>query len=308
MHCGYLAMVPNPWSPSKVMVLASGTRATGTQAALLALTRDWDAPARQDGEANTESWHSLAGNNRYNPAVPAKGCESLQGHDRDRVRLPDTITRPQNVTIRTNITTPCNKRLRVHGIGEKVAHQAMNPWQTLSSRIVYRNPWLTVREDQVIRPDGEKGIYSVVEMQPSCGVVAINEHDHIALVSQWRYPHDKLSLEIPTGGAVKGEIPLDAAKRELAEETGLVANDWRPLGTIDNGNGATTDVAHIFLAKDLTAGPLVRQGDEHVELEWMQFDEAVQSVLSGDITESVSVASILKAEVLRTLAASRLPL
>ncbi len=94
-----------------------------------------------------------------------------------------------------------------------------NPWRTLSSRIVYRNPWLTLREDTVIRPDGAEGIYSVVEMRPSCGVVAINEDNQIALVGQWRYVHGKYSLEIPTGGSEEGEAPLDAAKRELLEET-----------------------------------------------------------------------------------------
>ncbi len=185
-----------------------------------------------------------------------------------------------------------------------MANQAINPWRTLSSRVVYRNPWLLLREDEVIRPDGEKGIYSVVEMPLSCGIVAINGHNQIALVSQWRYAHEKLSLEIPTGGSKEGETPLDAAKRELTEETGLVASSWTPLGVIDNSNGATTDVAHMFLAKDLASGQMDPQEDEYVELRWMHFDEAFRSVISGEITESVSVAGILKAEVLRT---SRVP-
>jgi 8-oxo-dGTP pyrophosphatase MutT (NUDIX family) len=177
--------------------------------------------------------------------------------------------------------------------------QAMNQWKTLGSRVVYRNPWLVLREDEVIRPDGEKGIYSVVEMPLSCGIVAISNDDRIALVSQWRYAHEKLSLEIPTGGSATDERPLDAAKRELIEETGLVARSWAPLGTVDNSNGATTDVAHMFLAEGLTSGQMKRQGDEYVELQWMDFDEAVQLVISGGITESVSVAAILKAKLLR---------
>jgi len=175
-----------------------------------------------------------------------------------------------------------------------------NPWQTLSSRVVYRNPWLALREDKVIRPDGAEGIYSVVEMPLSCGIVAISEDDQIALVSQWRYVHDKLSLEIPTGGSARGETPLDAAKRELAEETGLTAGKWAALGTVDNSNGATTDIAHMFLAQDLKSGPAVPQGDEHVELLWMPFSAAVRSVMAGEITESVSVAAILKTELLST--------
>ena len=173
-----------------------------------------------------------------------------------------------------------------------------NPWRTLSSRIVYRNPWLTLREDKVIRPDGMEGIYSVVEMRPSCGIVAINDDDQIALVGQWRYVHNKFSLEIPTGGSEEDETPLDAAKRELLEETGLTAGDWTALGTIDNSNGVTTDIAHIFLARSLKSGSCSRQGDEQVELHWMPFVDAVLSVMRGEITESVSVAAILKTELL----------
>jgi 8-oxo-dGTP pyrophosphatase MutT (NUDIX family) len=174
-----------------------------------------------------------------------------------------------------------------------------NPWRTLSSRTIYRNPWLVLREDKVIRPDGAEGIYSVVEMRPSCGIVAINEDNQIALVGQWRYVHDKYSLEIPTGGSEQDETPLDAAKRELLEETGLTAEEWTALGTIDNSNGVTTDVAHLFLARNLATGPPVPQGDEQVELRWMSFADAVAAVMEGKITESVSVAGILKTELLR---------
>jgi ADP-ribose pyrophosphatase len=174
-----------------------------------------------------------------------------------------------------------------------------NPWRTLGSRTIYRNRWLTLREDRVIRPDGAEGIYSVVEILPSCGIVAINEDNQIALVGQWRYVHNRYSVEIPTGGSERGETPLDAAKRELLEETGLTAKDWTALGTIDNSNGVTTDVAHLFLARNLTTGAAIPQGDEQVELRWLPFADAVLSVMKGDITESVSVAAILKTELLR---------
>lgn len=177
----------------------------------------------------------------------------------------------------------------------------LNPWRTLSSRVVYENPWITVREDQVIRPDGKPGIYSVVEIPASAGVVALGAHDQIALVSQWRYTLGKISLEIPTGGSEPGESPLEAARRELAEEAGLEAGEWTTLGSIDNSNGSTTDVSHIFLARALAPlpGGQRRQGDEQIEVVWRPFREALELVLAGEITESVSVAGILKAAVLR---------
>ena len=188
-----------------------------------------------------------------------------------------------------------------------MSEPAANPWRTLSSRVVYRSPWLVLREDEVIRPDGAEGIYGVVEIPFSCGVVALDCDNQIALVSQWRYVHGKLSLEIPTGGSAQGEIPLAAAKRELIEETGLTAGSWTPLGTVDNSNGVTTDVAHMFVARDLKSGAPVPQGDERVELRWMPFAGAVRLVLTGGITESVSVAAILKAELLGTVRLTRPP-
>src|SRR5215475_10037631 len=134
---------------------------------------------------------------------------------------------------------------------------------------------MVIREDRVIRPDGAEGIYGVVEIPLSCGIVAIDDRDQIALVSQWRYTLGKVSLEIPTGGSEPGESPLEAAGRELAEEAGLEAGEWMTLGSIDNSNGITTDVSHIFLARALAPlpGGQRRQGDEQIEVVWRPFRE-----------------------------------
>jgi ADP-ribose pyrophosphatase YjhB (NUDIX family) len=130
-----------------------------------------------------------------------------------------------------------------------------NPWKTLATRIVYANPWLRLREDTVLRPDGHEGIYGVVEMRPSVGIVALNEADQVALVTRWRYPLGRMSVEIPTGGSEASDPGvLAAAQRELREETGLSARSWRELGFVDNSNGVTTDTAHMFLATGLEAG------------------------------------------------------
>jgi 8-oxo-dGTP pyrophosphatase MutT (NUDIX family) len=174
-----------------------------------------------------------------------------------------------------------------------------NPWQTLGSRAVYANAWLRLREDTVIRPDGQPGIYGVVELSPSVGIVALNDANEMAVVTQWRYTLGRMSAEIPTGGSeAHDHTMLAAAQRELREETGLSARSWRELGFIDNSNGVTNDVSHMFLATGLEAGTDAQDPAEQVVLSWLPFDRAVDHVLKGSITESVSVAAILKVEML----------
>lgn len=181
-----------------------------------------------------------------------------------------------------------------------VSRVSENPWKTLATRVVYADPWLRLREDTVVRPDGQDGIYAVVELRPSGGIVALNDADEVALVAQWRYPLGRMSVEIPTGGSEASDPDmLAAAKRELREETGLTARSWRELGFLDNSNGSTTDIAQMFLATGLEAGADAQDPEEQIILSWMPFGHVVEKVLAGSITESVSVAAILKVEMLR---------
>ncbi len=170
-----------------------------------------------------------------------------------------------------------------------------NPWKTVSSKEVYKNAWIRVREDQVIRPDGKPGIYGVVEFPGSAGIVALNDKKEIALVGQWRYTLNRYSWEIPTGAIDKGESPLEAAKRELHEESGLSAKQWKTLGTMDTSNGVTNEVAHLFLATDLTQGANAPEAVEDFAFQWIPFERAVDMVLKNEITESLSIATILRA-------------
>lgn len=175
----------------------------------------------------------------------------------------------------------------------------LNPWRQLSSRNAYTNNWINVREDQVIRPDGLPGIYGVVEVRPSVGIVALNTREEIVLAGQWRYTVDRYSWEIPRGGSMPGESDMLAvAKRELAEEAGVDAAEWVPLGTVDVGNGILDDVQHLFLARDLTPVHAHQDPEEQITVAWRPFADAVAMALGGEITEVCSVAAILKTKLL----------
>jgi 8-oxo-dGTP pyrophosphatase MutT (NUDIX family) len=152
----------------------------------------------------------------------------------------------------------------------------------------------------VIRPDGKPGIYGVVEIRPSIGVVAIDDNDRIALVGQWRYSVNRYSWEVPRGGSHPGETDmLEVARRELAEETGLSAAHWEMLGPVDVCNGVADDVQTLFLATGLSQTNMRLDPEEDITVEWQPFDEAVSMAMDGRITEVCSIAAILRVAMLR---------
>lgn len=170
----------------------------------------------------------------------------------------------------------------------------LNPWKTTSSRVAYENRWIRVREDQVIRPDGKPGLYGVVEIRPSVGVVALNHRDEVALVGQWRYAVNRHSWEVPRGGSSPGETDMLAvAQRELAEEAGIKAESWEFLATVDNCNGVANDVQSLYLATGLSETPMNLDPEEDIVVKWMPFAEALRMTMEGRITEVCSVAAIL---------------
>ncbi len=174
---------------------------------------------------------------------------------------------------------------------EEVSEEA-NPWTTLSSRVVYENAWIGVREDAVVRPDGERGIYGVVHFKNrAVGVLAV-EGGEIYLVGQYRYPLGRYSWEIPEGGCPEGEEPLDAARRELEEETGLRAADWRRLGEAYLSNSVSDELAIWFLATGLTQGEMRPEGSEQLRVRRVPLEEALRMALSGEMTDSVSLLAL----------------
>jgi ADP-ribose pyrophosphatase len=134
-------------------------------------------------------------------------------------------------------------------------HAARNPWTLLSRRIAYENPWIRVYHDDVLRPDRQPGIYGVVHYRNrAVGVVPIDAADRVLLVGQFRYVLGAYSWEIPEGGAPFDEDPLEAARRELREETGYTAAHWQPIARAHLSNCVSDEEAILYLATELTAG------------------------------------------------------
>jgi 8-oxo-dGTP pyrophosphatase MutT (NUDIX family) len=162
-----------------------------------------------------------------------------------------------------------------------------------SRRVAYDNAWITVWHDEVDRPDGSDGIYGVVHFaNVAVAVVALDDEDRLVLVGPHRYTLDEYSWEIPEGGVPADESPLEGAKRELREETGVEAADWRELARLDLSNSITDERAVVFLATGLTHGEPEPDPTEALEVRWAAFDEALAMTLDGRITDILSVAAI----------------
>lgn len=173
-------------------------------------------------------------------------------------------------------------------------HERTNPWRTLSSREVYRNAWIRVREDEVLRPDGSPGIYGVVSTALAVGVLALTEDDEVVLVGQWRYTLGRHSWEIVEGGAHPGESGLAAGRRELAEEAGYAAATWQRIGgELALSNSVTDEQAELWLARDLRPVPRAPEPTEDIEIRHLPFAQAVALVDRGGITDSMSVVALL---------------
>jgi 8-oxo-dGTP pyrophosphatase MutT (NUDIX family) len=172
-----------------------------------------------------------------------------------------------------------------------------NPWQVLSTEIKYHNPWISVREDQVVNPGGGRGIYGVVTMKNrALGIVPLDAEGNTWLVGQYRYPLNEYSWEIPMGGGPVELDTLESAKRELREETGLLAHRWTNIARLHTSNSVTDEEGFIFLAEDLEQGEVEPEETEDLRLWKLPLTQAVQMVMDNQITDAVSVAGLLKAE------------
>lgn len=174
-----------------------------------------------------------------------------------------------------------------------------NPWKTLSETTAYENPWIRVSHREVLNPSGNPGIYGVVHFKNiAIAIVPIDEEGNTWLVGQYRYTLDEYSWEVPEGGGALNVDPLDSAKRELQEETGITAATWVEAGRLAVSNSVTDERGIIYLAKDLTFGEAEPEDTEDLVVKKVPFSEAVEMVMRNEITDVIAIAAILKVKML----------
>lgn len=167
------------------------------------------------------------------------------------------------------------------------------PWRIVKSSEAYRDPWLHVRKDDVIRPDGLPGTHSVVTIKPGVCVVAFEGQD-VFLTREFHYAVGRVTIEAVSGGREEDEPPLDCARRELAEELGIVAESWTELGTIDPFTASVVSPTTLFLATDLQFRQATPEGTELISLVRMTAEEAWRAVCDGRITHAPTCVVILQ--------------
>jgi len=169
------------------------------------------------------------------------------------------------------------------------------PWTIKNTEKVYENDFFTVYKDEVIQPNGKAGSYGTIHFPPGVGVLPVDGEGNVYLVKQFRYVVGRTSLEVLAGSVEEGEEPLRSAKREAKEEVGIEAEKWTDFGQVDMDMTIVKNVVSLFIAENLKIGEPNREGTEEIETVKMKLSEAVEKVLSGEITHAISCGLLLKA-------------
>ncbi|MBK8492284.1 MAG: NUDIX hydrolase [Saprospirales bacterium] len=170
-----------------------------------------------------------------------------------------------------------------------------NPWTTKKTEKVYENPWIRVSHREVINPSGKDGIYGVVHFKNlAIGIVPVDEEGYTWLVGQYRYTLDRYSWEIPEGGCPVGTDPLESAKRELLEETGLSAMRWTPVLDLHTSNSVTDETGMVFLAQGLSQGVADPEETEDLQVVRVPLEQALGLIHEGVITDALSIMGLYR--------------
>lgn len=181
---------------------------------------------------------------------------------------------------------------------EKLPEKA-NSWQCLKSKEVFDNPWIKVEAHDVINPNGGKGDYGVVHFKnKAIAIVPLDENLNTWIVGQWRYPLGRYSWEIPEGGGKLDVEPLDSAKRELLEETGITAHYWEKVLEMDLSNSVSDEMGYVFIARELEFGAAEPDEEEDLVMRKISFEELYQRTIQGEIRDGLAVAAILRVKLM----------
>lgn len=173
-------------------------------------------------------------------------------------------------------------------------------WKTLSSREIYQNNWMSLREDIAELPDGRTTIYGVCTFGECVGVLPFVDDDHVVLVRQYRYvQREDFRWEMPTGGIKPGETPEQAAQRELSEEAGYKAGQLTPISIYYTSKSVCDETAYLYLGTDLTRHTLPPDDTEFLEVQTFAFDDVLAMVRSSDIRDGMTVTAVLHAALRR---------
>ena len=176
-----------------------------------------------------------------------------------------------------------------------MSNEEKNPWKIIFEKKIYDNDWIGITEYDVINPNGGKGIYGKVHFKNlAIGILVLDKEMNTYLVGQYRFPLNEYSWEIPEGGGDFEVAPIESAKRELLEETGLVASEWKEILRMHLSNSVSDELAIIFLAQGLEQRSPIPEETEKLSIKKIPFDEAYQMVKNGLITDAMSVAAIQK--------------
>ena len=174
-----------------------------------------------------------------------------------------------------------------------------NPWKIIDKKIAYDNQWISLIHHDVINPSGNKGIYGIVHFKNyAIGIIPVDDEMNTYLVGQYRFALSEYSWEIPEGGCPFNEYPLKAAQRELLEETGLKAKDWKLLGESHLSNSVSDEKAIFYLATGLTQHSSAPEDTEQLSIKKVPLQEVFQMVEEGKITDALSVIALQKLQLL----------
>lgn len=170
-----------------------------------------------------------------------------------------------------------------------------NPYRLLSSKQVYENPWIKVREDSVARPEGHDGIFGLVTINDGVSVLPMDDEGNIYLIEEFQYAINRNTLLTISGGIDGDEAPLNAAQRELKEESGLMASEWTDLGTVESMTMLIDCTMHLYLARGLSFGRADHYDQQTIKLVKLPFQKAIQLVMESKIAPAAGNVLILKA-------------